>query len=67
MTAGSATGGRAPPSRCRPRPPATGGPDPQDPPAVSVNPDVAIDTAGIRPELAAERIFARLQCLGYLP
>ena len=36
MTAGSATGGRAPPSRCRPRPPATGGPDPQEPPPVSV-------------------------------
>ena len=42
----------------------TGIDDPYEAPA---NPDMAIDTAGIRPELAAERIFARLQCLGYLP
>ena len=41
----------------------TGIDDPYEAPA---NPDLAIDTAGIRPELAAERIFARLQCLGYL-
>ena len=39
----------------------TGIDDPYEAPA---NPDIAIDTAGIRPELAAERIFARLQCLG---
>ena len=30
------------------------------------NPDLAIDTAGIGPDLAAERIFARLESLGYL-
>ena len=41
----------------------TGIDDPYEAPA---NPDLAIDTAGIRPELAAERIFARLQCLGYI-
>ena len=41
----------------------TGIDDPYEAPA---NPDIAIDTAGIRPELAAERIFARLQCLGYI-
>ena len=39
----------------------TGIDDPYEAPA---NPDIAIDTAGIGPELAAERIFARLQCLG---
>ena len=42
----------------------TGIDDPYEAPA---NPDIAIDTAGIRPELAAERIFARLQCLGCVP
>ena len=41
----------------------TGIDDPYEAPAT---PDIAIDTAGIRPELAAERIFARLQCLGYI-
>lgn len=39
----------------------TGIDDPYEAPA---NSDMAIDTAGIGPELAAERIFARLQCLG---
>ena len=38
-----------------------------DPYEALANPDIAIDTAGVRPELAAERIFARLQCLGYMP
>ena len=41
----------------------TGIDDPYEAPA---NPDLAIDTAGIRPDLAAERIFARLECLGYI-
>ena len=41
----------------------TGIDDPYEAPG---NPDLAIDTAGIRPDLAAERIFARLQCLGYI-
>ena len=41
----------------------TGIDDPYEAPA---NPDLAIDTAGIRPDLAAERIFARLESLGYL-
>ena len=41
----------------------TGIDDPYEAPA---NPDMAIDTARIRPELAAERIFAKLQCLGYI-
>ena len=37
-----------------------------DPYEASATPDIAIDTARICPELAAERIFARLQCLGYI-
>ena len=30
------------------------------------NPDIEIDTAGISPDLAAERIFARVESLGYI-
>ncbi len=37
-----------------------------DPYEVPVNPDIAINTAGIRPNLAAERIFARLESFGYI-
>ena len=41
----------------------TGIDDPYEAPA---NPDIAIDTSCIRPDLAAERIFARLERLGYI-
>ena len=37
-----------------------------DPYEVPVNPDITINTAGIRPNLAAERIFARLESFGYI-
>ena len=41
----------------------TGVDDPYEVPAI---PDIVIDTADIRPEVAAHRVFAKLECLGFI-